>query len=157
MTVLSKPANDGLTSWAEAFLFPVAATRRIVLAKKNCNRLSTASPFDMLTFRLFSNDSEYDEAEADDAEKRLCEDAGSLRSTVFQAALGAALNAGTMHRLLATGVGMGMGGVAMSCMPVVAPFNTPPVHYSAWSQNKRACAFQRYFVCKVIFRTKYSL
>lgn len=39
------------------------------------------------------------------------------------------------------------GGASMplltSCVPIVAPFNTPPVPLESWIGNKRACAFQR--------------
>ncbi|CAD7932206.1 unnamed protein product [Amoebophrya sp. A120] len=39
--------------------------------------------------------------------------------------------------------------VQMSCVPIVAPFNTPPVGYVHWRTNKRAVAFQRslFFLC----------
>ncbi|CAD7943831.1 unnamed protein product [Amoebophrya sp. A25] len=69
--------------------------------------------------------------------------AGALSSSLGAASSIAALTGGLpiCHLTLRN--------VTMACVPLVAPFNTPPVAYNNWCQNKRAVAFQRslFFLC----------
>mmetsp|Transcript_4882 Transcript_4882/g.12100 ORF Transcript_4882/g.12100 Transcript_4882/m.12100 type:complete len:407 (+) Transcript_4882:118-1338(+) len=61
----------------------------------------------------------------------------------------ASLNVATFWNFKTLSALTGLKVISMACVPIVAPFNTPPVAYAHWCRNKRAVAFQRslFFLC----------
>lgn len=137
MTVLSKPYDDKKRKQSMGFLFfsetnPMELIRNTTLAidiKRNASLLK------------------HSKKSTNDEDDHFLKDLAPRFQSTAETAFSMGVNLFSFQRAAlvfpAAATGSLVGAISMSCVPMIAPFNTPPVAYNAWVQNKRAVAFQR--------------